>query len=232
MIDTILFDLDGTLIDLGLRIAVPVKNAFVEVAGFLPELDVIHSMLEKMLQSLGKKSRWIKLKLLWNLGKAGELSFFANLRFLFKSVRAYNANRYKFKFVVGAEEILNWSINNFKVGIVTNAPKKVITKALELLPTLRKVKTIVTDENLKHQKPHPEPVLEACKLLGSKPSETVYIGDLNVDIISGNEAGALTIGYLGELGVYTKKLLTDSKPDYLLQSHLEILELLKKLTQK
>ncbi len=42
-------------------------------------------------------------------------------------------------------------------------------------------------------KPDPEPVLLACSQLGTKPGETLFVGDHARDIESGRRAGCVTV---------------------------------------
>ena len=45
-----------------------------------------------------------------------------------------------------------------------------------------------------HAKPHPEPVLKTMADLGFQPEETLVVGDMPVDILMGQGAGARTCG--------------------------------------
>ncbi|KKL44570.1 hypothetical protein LCGC14_2364370, partial [marine sediment metagenome] len=57
-----------------------------------------------------------------------------------------------------------------------------------------------------------------------KRSEFLMIGDMPSDIIAGREAGFLTIGVSS--GVSTKEILSDYKPDLLIESLDELLKVL------
>jgi pyrophosphatase PpaX len=65
--------------------------------------------------------------------------------------------------------------------------------------------SVVTGEDVIHQKPHPEGVLKAAQELGINPEECVFIGDSPADIEAGKAAGMTTIGvvwhnfYAGEM---------------------------------
>jgi phosphoglycolate phosphatase len=60
---------------------------------------------------------------------------------------------------------------------------------------------VVCGDTTPHAKPHPEPLFEAARRLGLAPSECVYVGDDERDIVAGRAAGMRTVaalyGYLG-----------------------------------
>jgi phosphoglycolate phosphatase len=61
--------------------------------------------------------------------------------------------------------------------------------------------TIVSGDTTSHSKPHPEPILHACRQVGCAPSECLFVGDAQRDIEAGKSAGTATLvamfGYLG-----------------------------------
>jgi phosphoglycolate phosphatase len=60
----------------------------------------------------------------------------------------------------------------------------------------------VCGDTVEHNKPHPAPIIHACKLIKSDPASTVYIGDAKRDIEAGRRAGTKTVvalyGYIDE----------------------------------
>ena len=71
-----------------------------------------------------------------------------------------------------------------------------------LLGTNGVASVIVSGDTTAHAKPHPEPILHACRLTGADPSETLYVGDAQRDIEAGRNAGTRTLialfGYLSD----------------------------------
>ena len=75
-------------------------------------------------------------------------------------------------------------------------------------------------------KPAPDGVFEICKELGVLESEIMYIGDTNVDMQTGKNAGAgITVGV--SWGFRTRDELVSSGADVIVDKPLEILNLLK-----
>lgn len=87
-------------------------------------------------------------------------------------------------------------------GVVTNklaflAEPLVAELALEPPPLC-----VVSGDTTAYRKPHPEPMLHACRMIGSAPAACVYVGDAERDILAGQEAGMRTVvalyGYIGD----------------------------------
>ena len=78
-----------------------------------------------------------------------------------------------------------------------------------------------------HRKPHPAPLIHAAKLLELPRRDCLYVGDYPTDVQAANSANMISVavawGYCESL-----QRLQDSNPDYLIQTPLEILEILNK----
>lgn len=55
---------------------------------------------------------------------------------------------------------------------------------------------IVTCDDTKNHKPHPDPILHVCKLLKVKPNEVIYVGDSLVDFEASRKANVRFVGVL------------------------------------
>lgn len=87
-------------------------------------------------------------------------------------------------------------------GVVTNKPAWLTEPLLEQMGLAQRAACIISGDTLPKRKPHPEPVLMACELAGSRPSECVYVGDAERDVQAGRNANVHTLialfGYLGD----------------------------------
>jgi HAD superfamily hydrolase (TIGR01509 family) len=83
---------------------------------------------------------------------------------------------------------------------------------------------IVGREDVRHRKPHPEVVLRCVEKLGLEPADAAYVGDSPIDIEAGRAAGVHTIGVL--TGTSSREVLAAVGPDHLLESAVELLDLL------
>jgi len=100
------------------------------------------------------------------------------------------------------ELLLELENKDISWGVVTNKPGWLTDPLLKALNLTSRAATIVSGDTLKERKPHPAPLLYACKQAGSKAEECLYVGDAERDIEAGNNAGMLTIvalfGYIAE----------------------------------
>ncbi len=85
-------------------------------------------------------------------------------------------------------------------GIVTNKPAWLTNPLLERMQLGKRAATVVSGDTLAHSKPHPAPLLLAAEQTGSAPRDCIYIGDAERDVIAGKAAGMRTMvalyGYL------------------------------------
>jgi len=72
-------------------------------------------------------------------------------------------------------------------------------------------------------KPSPEPLLAICKELNVGIKNTLMVGDTELDIQCGKNAGTFTCGVL--YGYRTKELLEIEKPDFIIESINQILSI-------
>jgi len=91
---------------------------------------------------------------------------------------------------------------NIKWGVVTNKPGWLTEPLMQALDLHERAACIVSSDSTKNRKPHPEPMHYACKLANTRPEECVYVGDARRDIEAGQNAGMKTIiaeyGYIGD----------------------------------
>lgn len=84
--------------------------------------------------------------------------------------------------------------NGWKVGLISNSTKEIINPVMKRHKIAKYFDVVMSMDDVKNRKPHPEMVIKACKVLGVKTSETVVIGDTQNDMIAGKKAGCMTIG--------------------------------------
>lgn len=111
-------------------------------------------------------------------------------------------------------------------GIVTNKPEYLTIPLLDQAGISRSASCVVCGDTLKFSKPHPAPVTLACSLLGVSPEHTLMIGDDKRDLEAGRAAGTRTAlalyGYI-EPGVKAP----NPAPDWSVAQPLEILNLVE-----
>ncbi len=83
-----------------------------------------------------------------------------------------------------------------ETGVVTSKAREGTRRGLRLVGLEEEFDVLVCVDDVVHPKPHPEPVLTAVARLGADPATTIYIGDSVHDMHSGRAAGVLTGGAL------------------------------------
>jgi phosphoglycolate phosphatase len=83
-----------------------------------------------------------------------------------------------------------------KWGVVTNKRECFTNPLMAALNLTHRAACIISGDTTAHPKPHPEPMLAACKQANVKPKECVYIGDAQHDIIAGKNAEMKTLAAL------------------------------------
>ncbi len=93
----------------------------------------------------------------------------------------------------GMDRILNrCEETGMKWGIVTNKPEHLTLQLLDQM-NVTGAACVIGGDSLPFRKPRPEPVVHACSIAGVTPSATVFVGDAERDVQSGNAAGTVTI---------------------------------------
>lgn len=113
-----------------------------------------------------------------------------------------------------------------KWGVVTNKSARFTLPLTQAMPLFATARTIISGDTTPHAKPHPAPLLEAARRIGVNPVRCVYVGDDERDILAGRAAGMPTVaalyGYLG-----TAIDVSKWKADATIVSPIDLLQLLQ-----
>lgn len=87
-------------------------------------------------------------------------------------------------------------------GIVTNKPVRFAAPLIRALELEQRCATLICPDHVEHRKPHPESLFLACSQLNADPAKAIYVGDHERDIEAGRNAGMKTVavryGYIEE----------------------------------
>ncbi len=90
----------------------------------------------------------------------------------------------------GCLEILDFlREQGIKIAIATSTHKDVSLRNLTNLGLTDKYDALVTGDMVSNGKPAPDIFLEAGRLIGADPAETIVVGDSSFDMIGGHRAG-------------------------------------------
>lgn len=87
------------------------------------------------------------------------------------------------------------------------------------------ISLILSVNDVKNAKPHPEPVLITLEKLGSKPEETLVVGDATYDILMGQRANTKTCAVT--YGNGTRAELEETRPDWIIDDFAQLLDIVK-----
>lgn len=87
-------------------------------------------------------------------------------------------------------------------GVVTNKPRRFTGRLMQALALQSRAACIVSGDDAERPKPYPDTLLLACELALCPPETCIYVGDAERDIVAGHAAGMRTVvaryGYLDE----------------------------------
>ncbi len=179
MINTILFDLDGTLVDTAPDLGYAL-NIQLERHGKKPLSDStirpFASHGSKGLLGLG-------------FGITPQDADFAEKREEYLNIYDDVFTRSP-KLLDGMAELLQAIENKgLKWGIVTNKPRRFTNRLIESMHLQFQPACIVSGDDAPQPKPSPATLLLACSLVGVKPEHCIYVGDAERDVQAAKAAG-------------------------------------------
>lgn len=209
---TVLFDLDGTLID-SIRLI----------------LDSYHHTLSQHKLPARSDEDWLK-----GVGTPLHVQFSEwrelpeTLEAMIATYREYNLKHHDRMVTVYPgvlEAVREIKAAGRQTGLVTSKNRLGALRGLNLVGLEALMDVLVCADEVTNPKPHPEPVEKAVALLGADPSTTLYVGDSVHDMVSGRAAGVKTAAALW--GPFGRAHLEGAKPDYWLQKPGDLVELVR-----
>jgi phosphoglycolate phosphatase len=179
---TILFDLDGTLIDSTDAILESFGVAYETFGKQVPDDEAIKKLighpLDLMFTMLGIEPL-----------EANDyvLAYKEHYRLI---------SRKKTTLLPLAYEAVKQASKMATLGVVTTKTARYSEELLEHLGLMHHFKVLIGRENVTHPKPHPEPIQKAMAALNADLKNTWMVGDTPMDLLCAKEAGVQGIGVL------------------------------------
>ncbi len=178
-----LFDLDGTLLDTAPDLAYALNQVL--LAEGKPPLP--YERIRPVVSHGGKAL--IEL----GFGISEQDPAFAQLRRQLLDIYRTNLARETRPFPGMPEVLAGIQARGLNWGVVTNKPAWLTEPLLQALGLYEQAVCVVSGDTLEQRKPHPAPMLYACKLAGSRAGECLYVGDALRDIEAGRNANMHTL---------------------------------------
>jgi pyrophosphatase PpaX len=205
---TVLFDLDGTLIDSGAIILASFRHATQTVLRReIPDAELaalvggsnIHDQMRSI--DAAQVDELVRVYREHNEPLHDQLEAFEGIEHVLAELRREGR----------------------RLGIVTAKRRKTVELAFAVLPLERYFEVVVTSDMTDRHKPDPEPVLTALERLGAEPAEAAFVGDSPFDVASGKAAGVFTVAVAWGNIHPIEKL---AEADVLVESPQQLLEVL------
>jgi pyrophosphatase PpaX len=108
-----------------------------------------------------------------------------------------------------------------QLGVVTSKNNAGARRGLKLIGIEELIAVVVGADDVRRHKPDPEPVEQALTKLGVAATDAIFIGDSHHDVASGKAAGVRTLAVCW--GPIARERLALAEPDYLCGSIEEVL---------
>lgn len=207
-IRTVLFDLDGTLIDTNKLIAASFAHTF-EQFGFA-------FTNEEMLAFNGPP--------LVDTFRAYLPDRVEEMVTIYREHNIEHHDRYVKVFPHVKETLKALQEADVRIAVVTSKMHSVAKHGLTFTGLAPYVEHLIAFDDVEHAKPHPESVVHAMGLLNAKRETTLMVGDNYQDIEAGHNAGIRTAGV--EWSHKGKDFLESYNPTYMFADMRDVLKLI------
>lgn len=177
MIKAIIFDIDGVLLDSFEANFRFFENLF-NATGYKPPtrrefMSLFHATMMEVIKKVTGSHSEAEVMRIFRLGSGTEIHY---------PLELINTPE-------GAAETLRLLSGKYLLGIMTGRIRTSVYRAPELAELRDFFRAVVSYEDTEKHKPNPEPLLLAAKRLGVHPSECVYVGDVENDMLAARSAG-------------------------------------------
>lgn len=210
LIDCLIFDLDGTLVDTKKDIADSANKALVDLGLNTVPDEVVHSFVGKGISNLMEGCLGVE--------RASEVDEAVRL---FR--QHYKENLTTFSHLYpGVSDVLSHFASK-KKAVLTNKIESFSTLILEDLNVMKHFEVVWGGDTGPEMKPDPLGIETVLNRLNVSKEKTILIGDSTVDIQTGKNAGVKTCAVT--YGFDSKETLQKAQPDYVIDSMKEVMDL-------
>lgn len=212
--DALMFDLDGTLIDSSVDIAMAANHVREVLKLPLLSLEQVQSYIGDGVRTL--LSRALQTKDESEIDRAVEIWRPFYQKHCLDHTKTY----------AGIDQMLQeLGSTGIPLGVVSNKPVQFCNQIIEGLDLGKYFKSIVGGDSAVERKPHPAPLYLAAKELKVEGNRILMIGDSENDILSAQKAGFKSCGVLWGIGL--EKGIRDAGPDYIIQMPSDVSRLIR-----
>ena len=185
MAPVILFDLDGTLVDSAVDL-LNALNVIVQKAN-KPVLN-----LSQIRPVVSKGARAMLAVAFPELDEEHRLQHLQPFLDCYQKAVAQHSTPF-----ADIETVLNAiEENGSRWGIVTNKPFYLAKEVVHSMGWAKRTSVLIGGDTLPRKKPDPDQLFHACELLAVQPSDCIYVGDDERDIVAARHAGMKSVAAL------------------------------------
>lgn len=208
--ETVLFDLDGTVVDSGGIILASMRHATREVLG----RDYSDA---ELMQAVGGP------------GLEAQMHALApdQVEELVDVYRAHNEPLHdELEACLGMEDVLaRLHDEGRRLGVVTAKRRSTVELAFARVPLGHLFEAVVGGDETERHKPDPEPLLLGAERLGAEPPDTAYVGDSPFDVRAAKAAGMFAVAVTWGR-IHDREKLEAEEPDAIVDIAEELLAVL------
>lgn len=211
--DTILFDFDGTVMDTNEVIIQSWQHTFRTLEGKERAVEeIIKTFGEPLALTMEKTFPQVPVEESIGIYRSYHYDNFGELISLFPGMEAL---------------IQELRRRGYKIGLVTSRLKATTMQGLDKYGIKDYFETVVTAEDTNKHKPDPEPIYIALRQLGSKPENSIMVGDTMFDILCAKNAGVQSVLVSWALAVTEEDLSGTDRPDHVIKEAMDLLPILE-----
>ena len=214
-IDTIIFDVDGTLVDTSQDIWRSINRALTQWGH--PSVTY-----EEVRRYIGPGAEHLVRSLL-PPGADNVQEVLSRYRSIYGKHCLEETDFYP-----GMKEVIE-RFAHLNLTVATNKPRDITEKVLEGLGVMERFKAILGPEDVVHLKPHPEMVQKVLARVHTVPERAIMVGDTANDILAAKAAKTRSCGVT--FGYNTKEAVLKQNPDFVVDDAAELEEVLEGCVQ-
>lgn len=212
MIQAVIFDMDGVLID-SEGVYLNYQLAFARAKNPAVTMEQLYPMV-----GATKKDSWEVVERAVNNGQTWE-----ELRSEFRKKDIYEEINYRELYRKEATEVLNTLKNEgYKLALASSTHLELVERVLNENGIRNLFETVVSGNQFKKSKPDPEIYLYTASCLGVKPEECLAVEDSTIGITAAHRAGMKIAAMIDERYGFDQSLA-----DYRLSGVKDVLEVVK-----
>lgn len=211
--DTVLFDLDGTLLN-------TLDDLAESVNGVLLSEGYQKRTWEEIRMFIGDGAKKLMERALPSGTPETEI---LRCLALFRNVYQKNMRNKTKPYDEIPALLMRLKEMGIKIGVVSNKPDEAVKEVCSFY-FREHVNAAIGDNMNRKKKPAPDNVYEVLKQLGSRKEKTLYVGDSDVDVVTARNAGLDCVGVAW--GYRSREILAEAGADHIIDEPQQLLELI------